>query len=153
MGSCISCSTVIDNSQREIDKLNNIKYGDAVEKTYNFTHAKVVKVYDGDTFTIVAYDNDNLHRFQVRLYGINCEEIKDKNYIIRQKAYAAKQYVENLLLNKVIDIEILNNKIINGKKVKEKYGRLLANVKINGIDPAKELLKKELAREYYGGFK
>jgi endonuclease YncB( thermonuclease family) len=153
MGSCINCGSVINNTEKEINKLQSANYSDICDKIYNFNYAKVIKVYDGDTFTIAAYDNGVLTKFQVRLYGINCEELKDKNYINRQKAYAAKNYIEKTLLNKIINIEILNNKVINGKKIKEKYGRLLANVNIEGINPAAELIKQNLAKEYYGGTK
>ena len=157
MGSCINCITFVDVDKASdianIDKLQAAKYSDAADKLYNFTHAKVIKIYDGDTFTIAAYDNGILTKFQVRLYGVNCEELKDKNSINKQKAYEAKKYIESLLLDKVIEIEVLNNKIVNGKKIKEKYGRLLANVNIAGINPSAELIKQGLAKEYYGGKK
>lgn len=153
MGSCLSCSYVINETNKEINLLNSVDYAGVAAKTYNFTYAKVIKVYDGDTFTIAAFDNGVLTKFQVRIYGINCEELKDKNYTNRQKAYEAKKYIEETLLNRIINIEVLNNKVINGKKIKEKYGRLLANVNINSINPAAELIKKGLAKEYYGGTK
>lgn len=110
----------------------------------------VIKVYDGDTITIAArlpYSESNIYRFSVRLNGIDCPEMKSNNEIEKECARLAKQYVMELLMNKFVILKNVNN---------EKYGRLLADVYINGgingknISVNEYLLEKHLAVKYDG---
>lgn len=149
------CKNVVENNvenNKDFD-LKDITYADTKEPVYDFKKAKVIKVYDGDTFWVATSYNNDIVRFSVRLYGVDTPEIKDKNKENKEKAKQAKEYVESLILNKIVDIEILNNKKYNGKMVKEKYGRLLAIIKINGVDLAENLIEKGYGKPYYGGTK
>lgn len=79
--------------------------------------AKVVSVYEGDTFTI---DIDlGLHTWirgeKIRLSRINAPELKGKE---RTKGLASRDFLKNLVLNKEIIIETV-------KDTKEKYERYL----------------------------
>lgn len=123
------------------------------EVTYDFTEAKVLSVYDGDTVTIAAFYDGQFRRFNVRLYGIDCDEMRGGTEQTRKQAQLAKHHVESRVLNKVVDIVVLNNRIVAKKKISEKYGRLLAKISINGVDISQELINMGLAREYYGGKK
>jgi endonuclease YncB( thermonuclease family) len=107
------------------------------------TGGKVVKVYDGDTITIVTtlpYDR-NLYRFSVRLKGIDCPELKGTSGRERERALKAKALVEELVSGKMV---VLQNVSL------EKYGRLLADVYVDGVWVNSLLLKKRLAVEYNG---
>jgi endonuclease YncB( thermonuclease family) len=136
-----------------MDKIENLTLDDTEDIIYNFTQAKVLKVYDGDTVTIGAWYDNGWKRFSVRIYGIDCAEIRGGTEETKKLAQEAKEYVKSLLLNKVIDIEVLNNKMVNNKKLVEKYGRLLARISINGNDIADSLCQANLARPYFGGTK
>lgn len=133
----------------------------------------VHSVYDGDTVTLLVpikisvYDmidekninpNSNtnpsnqiiLNKINVRLYGIDTPELKPtKNILDRDKhiikAKEARDYLSELILNKVILVEFLSN---------DKYGRPLVklftdnNVCLNNL-----MIKKGYAKEYNGGTK
>lgn len=146
MGNCL-----ISKDFKCIDELQKVDEKKAKEVTYDFNYAKVVSVYDGDTITIVSKYNNQFMKFKVRLYGIDTPEIKGET---KEKGLKSKQFVNDLILNKVVRIEVLNNKIINGKKITEKYGRLLAKVwTLNGDNISELLINEGLAKEYYGGTK
>lgn len=149
MGNCIKK----ENNKSIDSKLEFVTYENTSPVTYDFNRAKVVKVYDGDTFTIAVYYCNKLTRFQVRLYGVDCPEIKGGTEESKAAARVSKQHVEQLILNKIVNIEILNNKIYNGKRICEKYGRLLAIVTIGDINLADYLIKNKLGLPYFGGKK
>jgi len=134
------------------EKLRNCTLENTPKKTYKFTKAKVVKVYDGDTFTIVYNDNTGIKeefiQNKIRLYGIDCCEIKDKDNTAKKKANDAKDFVKKLILNEIVDVEILNGKKVDGKTVNEKYGRLIGRVSFRGQDISTLLLQNNLAVKY-----
>ena len=131
--------------------LNSLTKKDITDVTYDFTRAKVIDVYDGDTITIAALYDGLYRRFTVRLYGVDCAEIRGGTNESKQQAQNAKRFVENAILNKVVEVNVLNNKIYQGKKIHEKYGRLLAIISTpDGRDLAGMLLAAGLAMEYYG---
>jgi endonuclease YncB( thermonuclease family) len=115
-----------------------------------YTKVKVIKVYDGDTFWVTPGDKC---RYSVRLYGVDCPEMKKGTAYEKSKAKEAKEFVINNILHKTIDINVLNNKMYKGKVQKEKYGRWLSIVHYNGKNLAEELIKNGHAKEYYGGKK
>ena len=133
--------------------LDNITEANTEELTFNFTKAKVLRVYDGDTIIIAARYNNKIHKFHARLYGIDCSEIRSSNMYEKNRGLQARQYLKKLIEEKTIDIDVLNNRKYDGKIIKEKYGRLLIIAHLNGINIAKELIEKGFAVEYYGGRK
>lgn len=135
---------------KELIELQKITFEEVKEQQYNFTKAKIIKVYDGDTFWIATWYNKEIIRFNVRLYGVDTPEMKGGDNESKEQARVAKEYVENFILNKIVDIEVMNNKKYNNKIIKEKYGRLLAIIKINGIDLADDLIKKGYGKPYFG---
>ena len=118
-----------------------------LEQTYDFQKAKVVRVIDGDTFVIVAKHNKRLTRFYFRLYGCDCPE---KN---TEEGKAVKVFVKQALENKVVDIQVLTNKIHNGKKIREKFGRLIGFIYLNKENFTDRLVKNGMAKLYFGGRK
>ena len=111
------------------------------------TSGFVVKVYDGDTITIICYYptyNSPLFRFPVRLNGIDTPEIKGKTEEEILVAKEARDALSNLLLHKVVTLKNIGT---------EKYGRLLADVYLDDLHLNQYMLDKKLAVKYDGGTK
>lgn len=88
------------------------------------TTGKVVKVADGDTFTILdSYGKS--HR--IRLYGIDCPELN------QPFGKEAKRYTSNLVLQKMVSIEKIST---------DRNGRMVAKVTLNSNQSINELLLK-----------
>jgi len=114
------------------------------DKITNFT---IIKVRDGDTFVIKINDTYDVfgEEIAVRIRGIDTPELKDEREEIRKIAELAKEELENLFKNaKTIELYNLG---------RDKNFRLLASVKVDGVDVAKYMIKKGLAKEYDGGKK
>ena len=107
----------------------------------------VVKVYDGDTITILSklpYKDSALYKFSVRLNGIDCPEIKGETLKEKQCAQLAKDELSKLILNKHVLLKDLKT---------EKYGRILAEVYLDDLHLNQYMLDKNLAVKYDGGTK
>lgn len=95
MGKCISKKSV------QLDKLDpkNIK-----RMIPSIKHsAYVVKVYDGDTVTII-YENESdncVYKSSVRIRGIDAPEMRTKNKIEKEIALKAKEEMSNLVYKKI----------------------------------------------------
>jgi endonuclease YncB( thermonuclease family) len=128
---------------------------------------KCVSVYDGDTINIVfnpfSIKTDHIYRFRTRLLGIDTPEIKTKNLKEKEKALLVRQYLRDLILDKIIFIKCEGF---------DKYGRLLAyiytesyshcdivnndnNLKMGGMlnSVNQMLINKDYAYLYDGGTK
>ena len=107
----------------------------------------VVKVYDGDTITIanrLPYAESPLYRFQVRLAGIDCPEIRGGSTEEKSMAIEARNHLQGLVFSKWVDVR-------NGQT--EKYGRLLADVYLGSLHINQWMLDQGLAIPYHGGTK
>lgn len=120
----------------------------AAEKLYgDANNVKVVSIYDGDTFKCSIKDYPTIigDNIGIRIAGIDCPEMTDKRTAIKALAQQAKQFtVARLREGKVVNL--LNMR-------RDKYFRIIADVKIDGKDLAKELIDKGLAKPYDGGTK
>jgi len=129
----------------------------------------VKDVYDGDTITIlipirqhiynmidqnnIDLDSDNnsnknifYNEIKIRLLGIDTPEIKPKKDIPNRenhikKAKAARDFLSDIILNKIIDIQFKNN---------DKYGRPLAIIYNNNININNLMIEKGFANSYDG---
>ena len=104
--------------------------------------ATVTKVVDGDTIdcTIdLGFYVSTHERF--RLYGIDTPEKTSKDATIKQQAFDALKYVTDTILDKVIILECFG---------KDKYGRWLAKVYIDGIVLNDRLIELGFATVYFG---
>lgn len=113
----------------------------------NFRCVKVLKNYDGDTITVFVPGVHPLlgENISVRVNGIDTPEIKTSNDCEKTAGRAAQRLVENLLKNsKRVDLENLQ---------RDKYFRILADVKVDGQNLKEILIKNRLAYEYHGGTK
>jgi len=125
----------------------DIKIEDTVEFTFPIKSGRVIKCYDADTITIASklpYDASPLYRLSVRLNGIDAPEIKGKSAEEKEVAKEARDFVSNLVLNKVIRLENVES---------EKYGRILADVYLGDVHLNELLLKERYAVKYDGGTK
>lgn len=91
---------------------------------------KVIKVADGDTFTILTKENEQI---RVRFYGIDAPE--------RKQDYGTKSrnFVNELVYGKMVKIE---------DKGIDRYKRLLGVIWIDGINLNEALLENGLAWHY-----
>lgn len=63
--------------------------------------AKVIKVYDGDTFTVEAYPWPGITANAcVRVGGVDTPEIRGKCEAEKQKAHEARDFVKDLIPSK-----------------------------------------------------
>jgi len=108
--------------------------------------AKVLKVYDGDTVWVALKIHGKVYKMKVRLNGIDTPELKpplttpNREKVIAS-AIKSKEFVARLIDQKIVTLKCYKF---------EKYGRLLADVSINKINLADELLKNKLAKPYDG---
>ena len=149
-------------------------FADAKPFVPQITEGRVVKVYDGDTITIVAklpYKGSEYYRFSVRLLGIDTAEMKgpEKDRATRARdALSARilhlfsfktptlwavmngegvAYCASLMRNGV------NHTVQLRDVTTEKYGRLLANVYLGDECMNKWMLEQGHAIPYDGGNK
>jgi len=128
---------------------DDIKWEDTTEFTFPIKGGRVIKCYDADTITIASkmpYEGSPIYRFPIRLKGIDTPEMRGKDvaYDEKQAACNARDFVSNLVLNKYVRLENIEN---------EKYGRILADVYINEINLNELLIKERYAIKYDGGTK
>lgn len=131
----------------ETDYLANVKYEDTVSFVFPIKYGKVIKVYDGDTFTIAAKlpnTTGPMYRFSVRLNGIDTPEIKCKTDDEKIAAKQAKNALANLILNKYVTLKNIQT---------EKYGRILADVYVGELHVNMWLITEKYAVKYDGGTK
>lgn len=114
---------------------------------------KVVDVYDGDTVTIVLYNKFSYEKHKLRMYGYDSPEMKprldkeNRDDEIR-KAKLAKEFLTDLLLNKIVEFESMGY---------DKYGRLLGKLYIINYCDKQEvnmlMIDKGHGYAYFGGTK
>jgi endonuclease YncB( thermonuclease family) len=108
---------------------------------------KPVKITDGDTIKLDVSKESPLIKklgLSVRIKGIDTPEKGSKAKCDKENALGqqATKFTTELVGNK----ELLLSEVKN-----DKYGgRIVATVKVGGVDIAQELLKKGLARVYNG---
>jgi len=107
--------------------------------TYN---AKVIKVYDADTMTLMIDVGFNIFiKERVRLRGIDTPELRTKDKKEKEHGYKARDFVRGLILEK--DVKVRTYK-------KGKFGRYLAEVIVNGRKLNTILIDKKYAKPYWG---
>jgi len=106
--------------------------------------AKVVKVYDGDTITVVFKHKDEYNKWNCRIYGIDTPELKTKNPKEKKAAILARDFLKDMILEKIVQIECLDF---------DKYGRLLTNVLYDDKNIIKIMIEKNYGKLYFGGTK
>jgi len=90
---------------------------------------KVVKVADGDTFTLLS----NNKQVKVRLYGIDCPE-RSQDF-----GQAARQFTSSLIFNRDVIVE---------QKAMDRNRRVVGIVKLGSLNLNEELLRSGYAWHY-----
>ena len=107
--------------------------------------SRVVKVYDGDTITILFRFNKQYYKTSCRMVGIDTPELRTKNLKEKAAGYKAKQFLETLILDKILLVKF-------GKF--DKYGRPLVEVFLdNGQSVSNMMISNKYAKPYFGGKK
>jgi endonuclease YncB( thermonuclease family) len=130
-----------------VDYLINIIHENTVPFVPPISVGKVIKVYDGDTFTIISklpYQDSPIYRFSVRLNGIDSPEIKGKTGNEKELARKSRDALSGLIMGKIVTLK--NTSL-------EKYGRVLADVYINDLCINEWMIENNYATKYNGGTK
>lgn len=109
--------------------------------------SKLISIQDGDTFKvdIDSYPPIIGKNISIRIANIDTPEIKSKDPEVRKKAYAAKDFIKNVLEN---------GHVVFLKNIKrDKYFRILAEVEVDGKNLGTELINNKLALPYDGNKK
>ncbi len=116
------------------------RLGEEIERT-DFLNdievwAKIVKVHDGDTyFAIFEMPRHSIGMYKIRLRKVNAPELDSKRRNEQINAHHCKHTVTNALINKTVHLVLVG---------KDHYGRMLADVRINGTtDLGKFLMNNE----------
>lgn len=78
--------------------------------------AKVVKVSDGDTITVLTQNKESI---KVRLYGIDAPETK------QDFGKASKQYLSSLIAGRIVEVK---------SSGQDRYGRVLGTIYLGSTD-------------------
>ena len=108
------------------------------------TYAKVCKVYDGDTITIIIEKDKKMFKYSCRLLGIDTPELRTKNKREKEKGLKARDYLRRLILNKIVKVTFDDF---------DKYGRPLITVFYKNKNVAQRMLKETFCVVYDGGKK
>ena len=115
------------------------------DKTFRCVH--FVRNYDADTITVKIDNVPALigNNIGVRVRHVDSPEIKGKLPCEKDAARTARRLIENLLKSaKRIDLENVG---------RDKYFRILADVRVDGKNLADVLIKNSLAYRYEGDTK
>ena len=129
-----------------IDEVTEMLKDLTLENTNEFkapiNYGKCVKVYDGDTIHIVApLFNGVISRFKIRIYGIDCPEIRTKDVNEKQAGHIAKKILSDRILNQIIQCYDVGQ---------DKYGRILCKIKHENVEIHEFMLDTGFACEYLG---
>ena len=116
------------------------------KKLQNFNKVRLSSVYDGDTFKVYLACRYPVFckSIPVRVRGVDCPEVRGGTKETKAAAKAAKAFTKDFLKS---------GKILLRNCGRDKYFRLLCDVKVNGKSLAEELLKSGHAVPYDGGKK
>lgn len=143
--SCLVCGSMEMSEQKRkpLELLSKDEMKAAPRFLARPVNGRVISVYDGDTITVVSF-MPTLMKFSVRILGIDTPELRTKNQKEKDLALKAKAFVQSSCLDKIVELK--NHQA-------EKYGRVLAEVWINGMSLGDSLIAAGLARVYNGGHK
>lgn len=132
-----------------INELENIDINTINKFSFNNyqTFIKVIKVIDGDTITGIFKYKDEFFKYNFRINNIDTAEIHSKDNNIKLKGLEAKQFLFNIIFNKIIKATFLNF---------DKYGRILVELYLpesNDKLISDVLIEGGYAKKYNGGTK
>ena len=133
-------------------KLKDCTYANTDKFNFNnkIFEAKVVKVYDGDTITVVFMIFGDCYRFSIRMDGYDSPEMKSKNTDLVKKelekkwARTSRDFLADMIMDKIVLLKC---------KDFDKYGRIVGTVELNGMNINDIMLARGYCRPYDGGHK
>lgn len=125
-------------------ELESCDYKNCEQFVPAFSRGKIVKCYDGDTVTIATIMNEKRVRFNIRMLGYDCAEIRTKDLQEKKVAQWSKEYITNMIYGKIVNV-VKNEGT-------DKYGRLLLELEYDGKNVNKIMLEK-WGVSYFGGHK
>ena len=131
----------------DIEYLVNVVYENTVSFVPPINVGKVIRVYDGDTFTMISklpHTAGPIYRFSVRMKGIDSPEIKGKTTNEKELAKKSRDALSKLILGKIVILKNVST---------EKYGRILADVYIGDLCINEWMVENNFAVKYDGGTK
>ena len=146
INSLLCCNKSSDNKS-DVEYLVNVVYENTVPFVPPITVGKVIKVYDGDTFTMISklpYSEGPIYRFSVRINGIDSPEIKGQTNNEKELAKQSRDALSNLILGKIVTLK---------NTTTEKYGRILADVYMGNVCVNDWMVINKYAVKYDGGTK
>jgi len=112
---------------------------------YEYT-CKVERVVDGDTIDVVLdLGFDIMFKSRVRLYGIDTPESRTRDKDEKVRGKMAGSFLKRAVKN--------GTKVVIQTKLKDsrgKYGRVLGNVIVDGLNINETMVKNYLAVAYFG---
>lgn len=119
--------------------------GDTVYASEILKPDSVVRVHDGDTFSVnIGGCPDVLcQHLSVRINGIDAPEMRGKCSQEKAMAVIARNYLSSRILN-AGDVELRNVS-------RDKYFRINADVFADGVNVGADMISNGLARSYGGG--
>lgn len=130
--------------QKELESLDQSGIPKFSFKNYK-TLIKIIKVIDGDTVIALFKFNNAFYKYNFRINGIDTAEIHSKNEIEKKIGLHAKNYVYELIINRILYAEFLDF---------DKYGRILINLYLeNNENLSEHLVNGGYAKLYDGGAK
>ena len=107
--------------------------------------ALVTKTYDADSVTLSVTLFGTPIILKTRLLHVDTPELKTRDLLEKSLGYKAKEFVQDLILNKVVQVKFRENDL---------YGRPLCDITLDdGRDLASLLIEQKLAVAYEGGTK
>ena len=119
------------------------KLGDPTDFSYRVK--KVTKVVDGDTIdVIIDLGFDIMYKSRVRLFGIDTPESRTRDKIEKKYGLLSKKFLQDHLKEGKI--------VIKTHKDSEtgKFGRILGEIFVDGININEKMCKVGHAVEYHG---
>lgn len=118
----------------------------ATDTSQNFNKVSLVSVYDGDTIRVHLACKYGVFckTIPIRVRGVDCPEIRGGSAETAALAKKAKAFTKEFLSS---------GKILLRNCGRDKYFRLLCDVKVNGQSLGEELIKAGHAIPYDGGTK
>lgn len=107
---------LIELKSLNIDKIKKFSF-----ENFN-TYIRVIKVIDGDTISAIFKFKDEYYKYNFRLCEIDTPEIHSKNVNEKKLAMNAKDFLTELIYDKIVKATFLNF---------DKYGRILVNIYLN----------------------
>ena len=142
MGNCftICCDSI--NYQLDKKKLNALDEKKIKKFVPKLKNVRVVKVYDGDTITVIGFIHKKPYKFSIRLNSIDAPEIKE----LDESKYAiiARDKLSEQIFGKVVTLSNISI---------EKYGRVLATIHYKNVCYNDWMLENHYAVPYDGGTK